>query len=485
MTEDTATQGLLGRARDLLGAPALQAEDDLIAHGLDSLGAMVLAAEAARAGLSGVSAAKVIAARTVARLAAAPSPVPVTTSGEASGIAPAQLAIWLDDQLRDDGDVANVLLARFRFEGPVEADRLAEALGAVVEHQPTLRTALAPDAWGRPEPEEVDLDEAVAIEVAGIAPDQVEEHWRALAVEVDVEEGPLLVACVVEGAPVELLLAVHHCVLDGSGLAVLCDQVSRAYEGRDLPEVASYAAYAGRAHARAEQALADDAGAWIAELATVPELEWGQTEPGEGAGEVRLALSAATADGLTRSAREQAVTPFSLVLAGFAAAVGEAAGAARIAVGVPMSGQEPDLSATVGCFVAVTPVVVETSGDLEQVCRTTQAAVTRSMAFREVGLGRVASEVRAARGGGGQVVQVQLSWPDYAATRWDLGGVEVTEVPPPVLDAQFDLTLELRPRVGDEPWEAVIEHDRSVVDEATARRVAEAFARWASAVGGD
>lgn len=473
---------LVERARQLTGTPDLVASSDLVRAGLDSLGAMVLAGVLAEDGLPQVSAADVLRARTIEALLASVSTLVSDGSAAEDGdaVPAAQLAIWLDDQLRDPADVANVLTAVFELSGPLDAERLARALRDVAAAQPSLRTALAPDAWGAPSAEPLVADEATEVDLRrALRAEEVNGALAQVAGRVDLEYGPLLVAAVHLGEPTHLLVAAHHCVMDGNGLALLAEQASLAYRDAGLPEPRPYRAFARESVERARLTVAEpDGQAWVQDLVGTADLRW-PGEPGPpGTATARLDVDPSVADALPAAAAEAGVTPFVVTLAAYAGALAEVCGQERFAVGVPMSAQSVPFARTIGCFVSCTPVVVDVTHTPDVLLRTLQEEVFRAMAHQDVGLVELVRRARPRRGAARPLVQAQLSWPDFAQPTWSLPGVTAVELPPPVVDAQFDLTLEMRPgRSTGTPWTGLLEHDTAAVAPGTATEVGEAFVR--------
>lgn len=473
---------LVERARQLTGTPDLVASSDLVRAGLDSLGAMVLAGVLAEDGQPSLSAADVLRARTIdalmASLRRSATDAPAPEGGDV--VPAAQLAIWLDDQLRDPADVANVLTAVFELSGPFDAEQLARALRDVTAAQPALRTALAPDAWGAPTAELLVADEATEVDVRrALRTEEVDDALAQVAGRVDLEYGPLLITDIHVGEPSYLLVAAHHCVMDGNGLAVLAEQASLAYRDADLPEPRPYRDFARESVERARLSLNEpDGQAWVQDLAGSADLGW-PGEPGPpGTATVRLEVDPGVADALPAAAAAAGVTPFVLTLAAYAAALAEVCGQERFAVGVPMSAQSAPFARTIGCFVSCTPVVVDLTHGHDGLLPALQDEVFRAMAHQDVGLVDLVRRARPRRGAARPLVQAQLSWPDFAQPAWSLPGVTAVELPPPVIDAQFDLTLEMRAgRSAGSTWTGTLEHDTAAVSPGTVAEVGEAFVR--------
>jgi len=479
--DEGLSHALLERARQLTGDGRLDAGSDLVRAGLDSLGAMVLAGFLAEHGHAHVSAAQVLSARTVTALLdlAAGAATASSGGGDDDGAVPAaQLAIWLDDQLRDPADVANVLMAVFEFTGSPDPERLARSLRSVADSQAALRTALVPDAWGAPTTESLPTDEAVEITVGNaLEAADLSEQLALTAHRVDAEMGPLVVAEIHPGDPSYLILCAHHCVMDGNGLAILVDQASAAYRGATLPAARPYVEFAAESRARVQQAVDDpDAAAWMRDLTSTEDLTWPAAHGEPGTLTTHLEIEALTADALPRAAAAAGVTPFVVALAAYSLALSEVCGQSRFTVGVPMSAQSAAFARTIGSFVTCTPVVVDLGRPAGDLLPALQHEVRRAMAHQDLGLVELVRRARPQRGAMRPLVQAQFSWPDFEQPSWDLPGVVGTELPPPIVDAQFDLTLEIQPqRSSGLPWPALLECEPATL---TAQAVSDVGTRF-------
>ncbi|MEU1164438.1 AMP-binding protein, partial [Streptomyces sp. NPDC005921] len=257
----------LRHARDILAAPGLRADSDLLTSGASSLHVLRIAARFSR--LLGVrlSARDVYENPSVAaleRLAAArgtEEPAGDSGPGDPDGLSPGERRFWLASRLAPDAP-GHVAVSRIEADGPLDPERLRQALAAVAAVHPALRTTF-PREGGRPRRRVVEAPAPPPLLIRTAAPGDHRprpaadanrhprstpdgEHapavgpveqalTRELAARVrDLEGGPLFAAGVVEAADGRrvLLLAVHHIVYDGRSEEILVADLAAAYAGR-------------------------------------------------------------------------------------------------------------------------------------------------------------------------------------------------------------------------------------------------------------
>ncbi|RKW39610.1 MAG: non-ribosomal peptide synthetase, partial [Lautropia sp.] len=153
-----------------------------------------------------------------------------------------------------------------KLRGRLDVARLRQALQAVVDHHPSLRTTFhageSGEVWQRVHPQLV-LDVPLLDMTAGRASAEASADTTAALVEgavarlshepFDLTRGPLLRAQLLRTAPDEhhLLVVVHHIVCDEWSVQLIIDELARRYraavlgETVQMPEPAiTYADYA-------------------------------------------------------------------------------------------------------------------------------------------------------------------------------------------------------------------------------------------------
>ncbi|MEA2693377.1 MAG: hypothetical protein QOJ16_2764, partial [Acidobacteriota bacterium] len=318
-----------------------------------------------------------LAARLAAeRLPPGLAPPPLERLGEAdrAGALPVsfgQRRLWLLDRI-EPGSPAYNLAEAFDLEGTLDPRRFAHSLAEVVRRHEILRTTF-PEIGGEPVQliappapvplPVVDLSALPARRREGVAADLTRaEASRAF----DLAAGPLLRATLLRLAPARhrALFCLHHMVTDGWSLDVLMREVAAAYAaaavGRAAPlaelplQYADWAAWQRLAMGKLfEQQLAF----WREQLAGIPTLlELPADRPRRvgrtAGGSLPFALAPARTGELARLGRLHGVTPFMLLLTGFAVVLARLAGREALLVGTPIAGRRHlETENLIGLFV--------------------------------------------------------------------------------------------------------------------------------------
>nr|UYH37511.1 amino acid adenylation domain-containing protein [Myxococcaceae bacterium MCy9487] len=146
-----------------------------------------------------------------------------------------QRALWYLYQVAPDSAAYNVAFAG-RLRSEVDVPILREALQALVDRHPSLRTTF-PLSEGQPVQHvharrEVQLE---TVDATGGSPEQLSERVSAsYRRPFDLEQGPLMRVELFTLSPREhvLLLALHHIVIDFWSLMVLVDELGTLYQAR-------------------------------------------------------------------------------------------------------------------------------------------------------------------------------------------------------------------------------------------------------------
>ncbi|MDQ0582411.1 amino acid adenylation domain-containing protein [Streptomyces rishiriensis] len=254
--DDVAAGPALREVRAVLARTGLPPEADLLEAGATSLHVLRIAARLSR--LLGVrlSARDVYDHPSAAALEALAADRRAGQAGHAgqaeagdlpaapsSALSAGERRFWLASRLVPDAP-GHIAVSRVSVTGPLDADRLRDALTATAAAHPALRTTF-PREGARPRRAVADLPASPPLLTAPApAPDwdrtpvpTPAEH--ALTRELtglvrDVGTGPLLAAGVLSAGPERhlILLAVHHIVYDGRSEDVLVADLAAAYEGR-------------------------------------------------------------------------------------------------------------------------------------------------------------------------------------------------------------------------------------------------------------
>ncbi|RKE21817.1 condensation domain-containing protein [Streptomyces sp. TLI_171] len=312
-----------------------------------------------------------------------------------------QRRVWLADRIGGPS-AAPPVTAGLALDGPLDLDRLAAALAAVVDRHPVLRTRYA-EVDGEPVqllPERPMTDRQAAglldvLDLAYAPESEREPLAAALAVEAgshpfDLAVGPLLRLTVLRLAPDRhrLLLVCHHIAADARSVGLLTAELATAYRtgpataadgpagheraGRgpagDGPQYADYAVWSRE---RLDRVLPERLAYWRHLLdGAPPVLELGLdrpqpgARPGRRAATVAVRFPAGVVERLRPVGEGARLTGHTVLLAGFLVLLARCAGRREVTVGVVSGGRpHPELDAVVGCFTELLPLRVSLADD--------------------------------------------------------------------------------------------------------------------------
>ncbi|TWF80521.1 non-ribosomal peptide synthase protein (TIGR01720 family)/amino acid adenylation domain-containing protein [Pseudonocardia hierapolitana] len=275
------------------------------------------------------------------------------------------------------GDDADDTVDAYRIQqiaeltGPLDADKLKDAVAAMIDRHPALRAGFRGLADGRVVQVvsgHVDLDwRAIDLTDRSHA-DAVAELERAAAADrarpFVLAEPPLLRYSVVSLTPTEhrLVQTMHHIIADGWSYPLMFNDIVDAYRGtlRGLPAVAlgQHIAAIARSDAQETGAVWADALACVDEPTLLVD-----ADPGAAVGEHRIVaeeLSAEATAALARTARDLGVTLSTVLHAAWGLLLGGTVGEDTVVFGSTVSGRAgnsvPGVDAVVGLLINTVPV---------------------------------------------------------------------------------------------------------------------------------
>ncbi|WP_229826017.1 non-ribosomal peptide synthetase [Streptomyces sindenensis] len=241
---DRTEEILCGLYAEVLGLEKVGIDDSFFELGGDSIVSLQLVSAARRAGLL-ITAKDMFACKTVAALAAVATEAedggPVEPDVATGGLLPTPIMHWL----RERGGTVDGFSQSMLIQVPagLDADALAGALQAVVDHHDALRLRLAVDAEGGwhlrvPEPGTVPADSFLTrVDIAGVEGDQalpfLQKHAEAAWRELSPLTGAMIRAVWFDAGPARpgrLLLTLHHLVVDGVSWRILLPDLKEAWE---------------------------------------------------------------------------------------------------------------------------------------------------------------------------------------------------------------------------------------------------------------
>ncbi|MGW5441208.1 amino acid adenylation domain-containing protein [Nocardia asteroides] len=401
--------------------------------------------------------------------AATPEPVavPRIAAGERRPLTPGQRRMWFL-QTRDADDTALTICVAYRLTGPLDGERLRAAFDTVVARHDILRTTYGADAEG--EPFQVFTDDARAQWQTHDLTD-LAESGRDLRVEVLARrefgrpfdlaaELPVRVTLIRTGADEHVILfAVHHICWDDDSWAVFFAELNAAYRaGSGAAGTVQFAALAPTA----EPAEADVA-YWRDTLRPLPEpLELtgsAAAAPGRQAQRRTHRLPAELVTRTEQFAREQAATPFMVLLAGFDALVHRYTAADDFLVSIPVTDRPAGTEELIGYFgnTLLLRATFGTGDDFAGLVAAVRDTCANGFARRGVGIDRVVREANpdrvAGRDGMDQLVRLGFSV-RKSADGFAIDGVTSRQLELGAVSAQVPLALAI---VLEDDGTAVVE----------------------------
>ncbi|WP_410644344.1 amino acid adenylation domain-containing protein [Amycolatopsis sp. lyj-346] len=376
---------LCGLFAEVLGVPAVGADDGFFTLGGDSLLAMRLVARVRAVFDAELGVRDVFAHPTPAGLAAvlrreSRTRPPLTASAHTGDVplSPAQQRLWFLDRL--DGAAANYPVpVALRLSGPVDAAALEEAVRDVTRRHEVLRT-IYPDTAGVAVQRVLEPHVRLALEEP--TEDELPARLAAATTEpFDLARERPLRAVLYRLAVDEhvLLLVVHHIAADGWSLRPLLADLRTAYTARlsgtapqPPPSAVQYRDFAvwQRKLLDPDGLLATQTAFWrqaldgLPEELTLPADRARPAEPSGRGGRVALVLEPQLRRALAKLAADSRATLFMVLQAAVAALLTRLGAGTDIPLGTPVAGRaDAALDDLVGFFVNSLVLRTDTGGD--------------------------------------------------------------------------------------------------------------------------
>ncbi|MET9545046.1 amino acid adenylation domain-containing protein [Streptomyces sp. NPDC006627] len=480
---------------DVLGLPSVGVHDSFFELGGDSIVAVQLVNRAREAGLR-ISPRDVFRLRTVAALArvgeavsAAPAPR-IELDADALPVSPLQEGFFFHAEFDADAQDLYVVQELLDLAGPVDPDRLRQALQLLLDRHPLLRAAFRQLPGGQVVQRLAD-HVTLPWRQADLADTGLADTGLDDLLETDRAEGfdlarpPLLRATLIrDGVRHRLLLTLHHIVADGWSVSVLLRELTAAYRGEELPEPVAPHAYLAWLAARDQDAARDawrQALAGLDEPTRLPDLVTSDGLAADDAtGQARTAhVDTRLPEGLTAElssyARTHGLTLSTVVHGAWGLLLGALTGRRDVVFGTTVSGRTTEvagLDSAVGLFINTVPARVGLRPDesLTDLLRRVQDEHSALLDHQHLGLADIQKTA-----GGGELFDTLVVFENYPTG--DVSGADEPDAPrvtaAEVYDAvHYPLALVV------EPGESLLlrfKHDAARLDEATVAVLAERF----------
>ncbi|MFC3986717.1 amino acid adenylation domain-containing protein [Streptosporangium jomthongense] len=277
-------------------------------------------------------------------------------------LSPTQEGMLYRALLVESGPDVYMMQGRFRIDGPVDVAALRRAVDILVERHAGLRACFRYKA-GLRRPVQL-VPEHVSVPFVEVDGQTMEEVMAADRIRpFDVTRPPLLRAALVGS---ELLLTVHHLLIDGWSKPLLARELIALYEGETLPPAPQFRDYL--AWLRAQEPDKATA-AWEPVLAGLP----GPTRlhPDALDSVIPHTLDLELTEELSRRLRERAravdVTLYILAQAAWAMVLAQMTGQDDVVFGTIVSGRPPEIpgiESMIGLFINALPVRVRLGDNL-------------------------------------------------------------------------------------------------------------------------
>ncbi|MGV8874636.1 MAG: amino acid adenylation domain-containing protein, partial [Rhodococcus sp. (in: high G+C Gram-positive bacteria)] len=508
-TEDEhCLRGLFADATRV-GAESIGVDDDFFALGGDSITAITMVHHARGAGLV-ITTADVFECRTVAGLVERARTIEtVSTATEPETTAPlldeqdlTELrALGIDRELArpatplqqglafqsvaagDGLEEIYVIATEFEVRGELQIGKLEDALDALSERHPALRSRF------------LTLNSGITVAVRDAERLHVRRHTvddpdspsaRALVdadrATFDIENGPLVRVLLLDcGEQVHrVVLTVHHLLVDGWSMGTVGTELFMLYRGRDLPAPASfddYLRWLSRRDGSSIDVWRRALGADVVPTILAPTIMAPTASPSEArseAREIEMRWDVQDTARLAASARRRSVTASELINAAWAVVLSAFTDSESVVFGSTVSGRPTDMDRVgdmVGLFINTIPVRVDIGPDatVSSVLAGLRDFSVAVAAHHHVGLADVQKAL-----GGGTLFDTLVVFENYAAA--DTSGVDTEDFSVSVAGfhtvTHYPLTLTVFP--GEE-LRLVVEYRSDALPVQRARAVASAM----------
>ncbi len=393
----------------------------------------------------------------------------------------AQLRLWALEQI-EPLSTAFVLVNALDLHGPLDTGALNAAFAAISQRHEVLRTVIEVTN-GTPSQRAVITDppSLPLFDLRAVPPAKRAERARGLALELagrpfDLEhDAPWRTSLLhLDDDHHWLIITMHHIVADGWSTAIFTRELGELYAAALTGQTATLPAlplqYADLAvHQRRlldQQAGQTLAAYWRERLqGAPPELDLAPARP-----RTRPATSSAVLPlaqplnaRIAACAQREGVTPFIVLLAGFALLLRELSGASDLVIGTDVAGRElPESKDLIGFFINSLPLRCDLSGepDVHALLQRIAAAIRQDLAHQQLPFEQLVAAVKPPRHAyRPPLFQVKLVLQNVPPPVLELPGLEVRPV---ALDRGTDhLDLVLNLNLSDAGLDGLWEYDPS------------------------
>ncbi|HEX5228742.1 MAG TPA: condensation domain-containing protein, partial [Bryobacteraceae bacterium] len=493
-----------GLWRQVLGREDVGADDNFFDLGGDSMLAALFLSRLAQNGRAVPTLLQLFDKPTVASIAAwldrnqhRTATLPLNRdSGAPAPLSFAQQRFWFLDRYEEDA-AAYVQSTAVRLRGPLDPERLKQAIEQIVARHEILRTTYetrdgAPHAVIGP-PREIELRLARLESVEDVHALASAEARRRFDLSRDLMIRPFVARLGPEDHV--LLLTRHHIASDGWSAEVLLRELATLYAGGSLAEPQiQYSDFARwQAQRYASGAFDQDLSYWQERLAGCPpllDLPLDRPRPrkqGFRGARGSFVLAAALVEELSRVARTEGATLFMTLVAAFQALLFRYSDAEDLVVGCPVAGRgRLELEEVIGPAMNTLALRGNLSGDpaFRELLARTRESVLGALPHQELPFDKLVDVLHPVRSlSHSPLFQVLFQLRNLPFTMERFGDLQCEPLEPDTGMAQFDLSLEMTP-AGRELRGALI-YNTDLFDHETATRFSRHYHNLLEAVARD
>jgi amino acid adenylation domain-containing protein len=446
-----------------------------------------------------------------------PPPIPRADRSKGLALSYAQQRLWFLHQLRPSSPAYNVSSA-VRLSGSLVIPALELAINQLIKRHEVLRTTFSTEA-GKPvqvinpfTPLRLEVEDLTATPIG----DRQQQARQRMKQEgrgaFDLRRGPVMRVRLLkmgEGEHV-LMIVMHHIVFDSWSRGVLVREMCENYErnvrggGEEVEEVGEeeemeiqYADYAAWEREWVEgEEVEEQMRYWRRQLSgEMEKMELGRrgvraggaragvVRAGEvveeGGGRERFEIGEELSEKIREVSREEGVTEYMVMLAGFNALLYRYIGAEEVVVGTPVANRRRrEVEGMIGYFANTVVVRVDVRGkpSMREVVRRVKEVVVGANGNQEVPFERVVEEMRPTSAfTHSPFFQVVFTLENENIESLDLPGLTVSFEDIDVLTAKYDLVMTIV-NTGRK-FKAAIEYKTALFDADTIRNIASSYER--------
>ncbi|MCR4875912.1 MAG: amino acid adenylation domain-containing protein [Clostridiales bacterium] len=405
-------------------------------------------------------------------------PAPADAAVASAPLTQTQLGIYLECRMDETSDKYNIPFL-LRLSRDADPERLAEAIRRAVEAHPFMKCSVEPSRNGGADMiAHPDLSWDIPIEKTDLPDEELEERMKTETTVFKLSRAPLFSFRLIQtGTSLYLSMVFHHILMDGTSVAVLMEDIERAYQG-ETPDAETYTSLnlaLDEKEKRGTEALAEARAVYDGMLKGVsisslpaPEKAGRKEDAGKAAAE-EFALSHVPADEVTEFCRQNRVTENALFTAAFALLLARMNGSGEALFAAIYNGRtRMETRRIMGMLVKTYPIYAET--EQNKACRDFVQEIRKRI--QELTASDLYSFAEAARDYGVNA-DVLFAYQGDSFTDFTVAGQKAVQLPMPFTDAKEPLSVDVWKKDGG--YTVFLEYREDMYTQDQVRRMAELY----------